>query len=75
MNILSAFFAWRERRRAERDRLAADNARLREALQKILNEHDILSGNYGDVMDPRHIKPDRWPDAANKARSALAGKE
>jgi len=42
------------------------------ALDRMMKEHDILSGNFGDVMDPKHLCPDRWPQAASMARNALA---
>lgn len=44
---------------------------IRDALERMLKEHDILSGNFGDVMDPKYARPDRWPTAAQKARAAL----
>ncbi len=50
-----------------------DASAIREALERMLKEHDILSGNFGDVMDPKYARPDRWPTAAQKARAALAG--
>lgn len=59
------------KRRAE-----AAEARLAEALKALgmmLKEHDILSGNFGDVMDPKHKRPDRWPTAAEAARRVLEG--
>lgn len=48
-------------------------AEARNALGMMLREHDILSGNFGDVMDPKHRRPDRWPTAAEAARRALTG--
>lgn len=57
-------------------RAEAAEARLAEALKVLgmmLKEHDILSGNFGDVMDPKHKRPDRWPTAAEAARRALEG--
>ncbi len=53
--------------------LEAQLAEARKALGIMLREHDILSGNFGDVMDPKHRRPDRWPTAAEAARRALAG--
>lgn len=50
-------------------------AEARKALGMMLKEHDILSGNFGYVMDPKHRRPDRWPTAAEAARRALAGGE
>jgi len=55
--------------------LSARVARLEEALQAMLREHDILSGNYGEVMDQKHISPDRWPTTAAMARAALSEQE
>lgn len=46
-------------------------AEAMKALGMMLKEHDILSGNFGDVMDPKHKRPDRWPTAAEAARRAL----
>lgn len=54
-------------------KLEAEVERLRKALGMMLKEHDILSGNFGDVMDPKHKRPDRWPTAAEAARRALEG--
>lgn len=51
----------------------AAHAEARKALWMMLREHDILSGNFGDVMDPKHRRPDRWPTAAEAARRALEG--
>src|SRR5690606_14045816 len=51
--------------------LRAQLAEARKALGMMLKEHDILSGNFGDVMDPKHKRPDRWPTAAEAARRAL----
>lgn len=45
----------------------------RKALGMMLREHDILSGNFGDVADPKHRRPDRWPTAAEAARRAREG--
>lgn len=63
-------------------KLKAENARLKDrlaealkALGMMLREHDILSGNFGDVMDPKHRRPDRWPTAAEAARRVLEGGE
>jgi len=53
--------------------LSAQLAEARKALGMMLKEHDILSGNFGDVMDPKHKRPDRWPTAAEAARRALEG--
>ena len=50
-------------------------AEARKALGMMLREHDILSGNFGDVMDPKHRRPDRWPTAAEAARRVLEGGE
>lgn len=61
-----------ERSRAERAEAAL--AEARKALRMMLKEHDILSGNFGDVMDPKHKRPDRWPTAAEAARRALGRK-
>ena len=64
---------WEAIARAER---AEDQlAEARKALWMMLKEHDILSGNFGDVMDPKHKRPDRWPTAAEAARRALEGGE
>ena len=49
----------------------AAHAEARKALGMMLKEHDILSGNFGDVMDPKHKRPDRWPTAAEAARRAI----
>ena len=49
----------------------AAHAETKRALGMMLKEHDILSGNFGDVMDPKHKRPDRWPTAAEAARRAL----
>ena len=46
-------------------------AEAMKALGVMLKEHDILSGNFGDVMDPKHKRPDRWPTAAEAARKFL----
>lgn len=51
----------------------AAHAEARKALGMMLKEHDILSGNFGDVMDPKHKRPDRWPTAAGAARRVLEG--
>src|SRR5690606_21161512 len=59
--------------RARIAELEAKVERLRKALGMMLKEHDILSGNFGDVMDPKHKRPDRWPTAAEAARRALEG--
>lgn len=48
-------------------------AEARKALGLMLREHDILSGNFGDVVDLKHRSPDRWPTAAEAARRALTG--
>lgn len=53
------------------ERAEAQLAEARKALGMMLKEHDILSGNFGDVMDPKHKRPDRWPTAAEAARRAL----
>lgn len=53
------------------DRAEARLAEARKALGLMLREHDVLSGNFGDVMDPKHGRPDRWPTAAEAARRAL----
>lgn len=53
--------------------LEAQLAEARKALGLMLREHDILSGNFGDVMDPKHRRPDRWPTAAEAARRAYEG--
>ncbi len=55
--------------------LEAQLAEARKALGMMLREHDILSGNFGDVMDPKHRRPDRWPTAAEAARRVLEGGE
>jgi len=55
------------------ERAEAQLAEARKALGMMLKEHDILSGNFGDVMDPKHKRPDRWPTAAEAARRALEG--
>jgi len=55
----------------EIDAAEAQLAEARKALGMMLKEHDILSGNFGDVMDPKHKRPDRWPTAAEAARRAL----
>lgn len=53
---------------------------LRKALEMMLKEHDILSGNYNVACpvtgEMRSKNPDRWPTAAETARRALTeGKE
>lgn len=53
----------------------AQLAEARKALGMMLREHDILSGNFGDVADPKHRRPDRWPTAAEAARRALKALE
>jgi len=58
---------------ARAERAEAQLAEARKALGMMLKEHDILSGNFGDVMDPKHKRPDRWPTAAEAARRALTG--
>ena len=58
---------------AKWERAEAQLAEARKALGMMLKEHDILSGNFGDVMDPKHKRPDRWPTAAEAARRALEG--
>lgn len=60
---------------AENTRLKARLAEALKALGMMLREHDILSGNFGDVMDPKHRRPDRWPTAAEAARRVLEGCE
>jgi hypothetical protein len=57
--------------RAAREKAEAQLAEARKALGMMLKEHDILSGNFGDVMDPKHKRPDCWPIAAEAARRAL----
>lgn len=57
----------------QRDEARAQLAEAMKALGMMLKEHDILSGNFGDVMDPKHKRPDRWPTAAEAARRALTG--
>lgn len=49
----------------------AQLAEARKALGLMLRERDILSGNFGDVVDLKHRSPDRWPTAAEAARRAL----
>ncbi|NKE75363.1 hypothetical protein [Ochrobactrum sp. MC-1LL] len=61
--------------KAENARLKAQLAEALKALGIMLREHDILSGNFGDVMDPKHRRPDRWPTAAEAARRVLEGGE
>jgi hypothetical protein len=61
--------------KAENARLKARLAEALKALGMMLREHDILSGNFGDVMDPKHRRPDRWPTAAEAARRVLEGCE
>lgn len=61
-----------ESERAER--AEAQLGEARKAMGMMLKEHDILSGNFGDVMDPKHKRPDRWPTAAEAARRALGRK-
>lgn len=56
---------------AELAAISVQLAEARKALGMMLKEHDILSGNFGDVMDPKHKRPDRWPTAAEAARRAL----
>lgn len=60
---------------SELSNLNQEVEKLREALRLMLNEHDVLSGNFGDVMDPKHTRPDRWPTSAAKARAALGGSQ
>src|SRR5690606_13481830 len=74
-NQLSFVFTQSEMREMQ-DRAEAAEARLAEAMKALgmmLKEHDILSGNFGDVMDPKHKRPDRWPTAAEADRRALEG--
>jgi len=56
-------------------RMEAQLAEALKALGMMLREHDILSGNFGDVMDPKRRRPDRWPTAAEAARRVLEGCE
>ena len=60
---------------AELAAISVQLAEARKALGMMLKEHDILSGNFGDVMDPKHKRPDRWPTAAEAARRVLEGAE
>lgn len=65
---------WRSAVDAANSRALEAEAQRDEALKALgmmLKEHDILSGNFGDVMDPKHKRPDRWPTAAEAARRAI----